>query len=68
MPDSETQLAGHHLSTTLDVPDTGEDMVPEQGHDGRLNPNDTAGPITSPRGSTPPPAVLVSPVLPVGSA
>jgi hypothetical protein len=68
MPDSETQPAGHYLLTTLDVPDTGEDMVLEQGHDGGLNPNDTAGPITSPRGSTPPPAVSVSPVSPVGSA
>jgi len=66
--DSETQPAGHHLSPTLDVPGAGEDVVPEQGHDGGLNPDDTVGPIPSPRGSTLSPAVSVSPVLPVGSA
>lgn len=68
MSDSETQPAGHHLSPTLDVPDAGEDVVPEQGHDGGLNPDDTVGRIPSLRGSTPSPAVSVSPVSPVGSA
>jgi len=66
--DSETQPAGHHLSPTLDVPNAGEDVAPEQGHDGGLNPDDTVGPIPSPRRSTPSPAVSVSPVSPVGSA
>ncbi len=68
MPDSETQPAGHHLSPTLDVPDTGEDMVPEQGQDGGLNPDDTLGPILSLRGSTLSPAGSVSPVSLVASA
>lgn len=68
MSDSETQPVGHHLSQTLDVPDAGDDVVSEQGHDGRLNPDDTVGPIPSLRGSTPSPAVSVSPVSLVGSA
>ncbi len=68
MSDSETQPTGQHLSPTLDVPDTSEDVVPEQDHHGGLNPNDTVGPIPSPRGSTTSSAVLVSPVSPVGSA
>ena len=68
MSDSESQPTGHYLSTTLSVPDAGEDVVPEQGHNGRLSPDDTVGPIPSPRGPTPSPAVSVSPVSPVGSA
>jgi len=68
MSDSETQPAGHHLSPTFDVPDAGDDVVSDQGHDSGLNPDDTVGPIPSPRGSTPSSAVLVSPVSPVESA
>lgn len=68
MSDSEPQSAGHHLSTTSSVPDAGEDVVLEQGHDGRLNPDDTVGPISSPRGSTLSLAVSVPPVSPVASA
>ena len=60
--DSETQPASHRLSPILNVPNAGEDVVPEQGHDDRLNPDDTIGPIPSPRRSTPLTAVLVSPV------
>ena len=50
------------------MPDAGEDVVPEQGHDGRLNLDNTVGPIPSPRGSTPSPSVSVLPVSPVASA
>ncbi len=62
MFDSETQPAGHRLSPTLDVPDAGEDIVPEQGHDDRLNPDGPVEPSPSPQGSMPSPAVPVSPV------
>ncbi|KAL9631872.1 MAG: hypothetical protein Q9164_005658 [Protoblastenia rupestris] len=65
MSDSETQPAGHNLSPTLDVPDSGKGVVLAQGHDDGLDPDDTVGPTPSPRRSTPSPPVSVSPVSPV---
>jgi len=48
MSDLETQPARHRLSPTLDVPDVGEDIVPQQGHDDRLNPDGPVEPSPSP--------------------
>ena len=62
--DSGVQPANNRRSPSL--PDAGEDVVPEQGHDGGLNPDDTVGPNPSPQRSTPSPTVSVSPVSPMG--
>lgn len=63
--DSKTQPAGHRL---LNVSEVGEDIVSEQGHDDRLNSNDSIKPIPLSRGSMLSPAVPVSSISPVESA
>ncbi len=58
--DSEVQPANNHRSPSL--LDVGEDIVPKQGHDGGLRPDDTVGPTPSPQRLTPSLAVSVSPI------
>lgn len=63
MSDSKVQPASHRLSPLLDVPDAGEDVVPEQqGPDDGLDPDNAVGPMPSPAASVSP-----APVSPMGS-